>query len=241
MPNLSYPGAETRRRRGLTGSIVMTARAQLIDRLAAEIGKFGGLGPLRVGVDGPDAAGKTTLEQELDGTLIAAGRSVLGTSLDGFHHPRSTRRRRGSLSAEGYYEDAFDYRAFRHCVLDRLGPGGDHQLRPALHDAETDQVVNPPSLDVAPGTMLLVDGVFLQRPEHVGAWDLVIYVHISPAETLRRALQHDAMRFGSAEEVRERYEHRYLPAQAHYRAVANRAAGRGPSSTTKIPRAPHCG
>lgn len=81
-------------------------------------------------------------------------------------------------------------------------------------------MVNPPSLDVEPGTVLLVDGVFLQRPELDGARDLVVYAHASPAETLRRALQRDAVRFSSAEEVRKRYEHRYLPAQAHYRAVA---------------------
>jgi uridine kinase len=59
--------------------------------------------------------------------------------------------------------------------------------------------------------------VFLQREELRGCWDYAIYLHVSPAETVRRALVRDLTVFGSAEEVKRRYSRRYLPGQELYR------------------------
>lgn len=59
--------------------------------------------------------------------------------MDGFHHPREIRYRRGSLSPEGYYRDAFDYDAVHAQLLEPLGPGGDRRYRTAtalIRDAE---------------------------------------------------------------------------------------------------------
>lgn len=200
------------------------ARAELVDRLAAAVRRIAGSGTLRVGVDGPDAAGKTTLVRELAAMLTAAGSPVLTVSLDGFYHPRARRRRRGALSPEGYYDDAFDYPAFRRDVLDPLRPGGTGRIRPASHDVESDALLHPPPVDVQPGTVLLVDGVFLQRPELADAWDAVVYLHGGPAETLRRVMRRDVGVPGDADALRERYEQRYLPAQEHYRRVVDPVA-----------------
>jgi uridine kinase len=59
-----------------------------------------------VGVDGPDAAGKTTPADHLADALEVP---TLRVSIDGFHQPRELRYQRGELSAEGYYHDSFDY------------------------------------------------------------------------------------------------------------------------------------
>lgn len=172
---------------------------------------------LRVAVDGPDAAGKSTLVAELADALAGAREPILA-SVDGFHRPRQMRLRRGSLSPEGYYEDAFDYDAVRAWLLRPLGPGGDRRYRTAVFDYRTDTAVDEPVRQAADGAVLLFDGVFLQRPELRGSWDLSIFLDISPAETVRRALVRDASLFGDA--VRERYRQRYLPAQQRYRAEA---------------------
>ncbi len=76
---------------------------------------------------------------------------------------------------------------------------------------------------VAPDAVLLVDGVFLLRPELRDRWTLRVYVHVSEAVTLERALARDVARFGSTDTVLERYRHRYLPGQARYRADASPA------------------
>ncbi|WP_199853729.1 uridylate kinase [Plantactinospora sp. BB1] len=178
--------------------------------------------PLRVAVDGPDAAGKSSLAAEL-ARRLAPVRETITASVDGFHRPRAVRQRRGGLSAEGYYRDSFDYPALRAALLDPLGPGGSRRYRTVVFDHRTDQVVDLPPEQATDDAVLLFDGVFLLRPELREQWDLSIYLAVSPAESLRRALVRDLELFGSAESVRERYEARYLPGQQLYRAEADPA------------------
>lgn len=99
-------------------------RAALVRRLVALIDAVDLAHPTRVAVDGPDAAGKTTLADELEIALADAGRDAIRASVDGFHRSRVERYRLGPDSPEGYYEDSFDYRALRASLLDPLGPSG---------------------------------------------------------------------------------------------------------------------
>jgi len=172
--------------------------------------------PLRVAVDGIDAAGKTTLAAELAGQIEALGRPVIRASIDGFHHPRAHRYRRGSLSWEGYYEDSFDYEALQATLLRPLGPSGDRCYRPAVFDHQPDRPVEAPWQTASTESILLFDGVFLHRPQLRPYWDVSIFLRTTFAEALRRALQRDLSLFGSADVIEERYRRRYLPAQRHY-------------------------
>ncbi len=175
---------------------------------------------LRVAIDGPDAAGKTTLADELAGTLTDRGRPVIRASVDGFHQPRDTRRRRGPLSPKGYFLDAFDYASLRRLLLDPLSPAGDRRYRTAAFDHLSDSPLDCPAREAGVDAVLLVDGVFLLRDELRDYWDLTVFLQISPTESLRRALRRDVILLGSPAEVRERYEARYLPGQELYQACA---------------------
>jgi len=64
--------------------------------------------------------------------------------------------------------------------------------------------------------ILLFDGIFLQRPELAGAWDLVIFLVVDFREVLRRAVARDAERFGSSEAAAARYRARYIPGEKLY-------------------------
>jgi len=173
-------------------------------------------GPTRVAVDGPDAAGKTTLADGIASVLTARGRTVIRAAVDDFQRPRADRYRRGPYSSEGYYRDSFDYAALRRLLLDPLGPFGDRSYRTAVFEFVRD-VEQPGSAGVAPEeAIVIVDGVFLLRPELVSAWDFTVFVSVTPDEALRRALVRDVALFGSTEEVERRYRERYLPAQALY-------------------------
>lgn len=177
-------------------------------------------GIMRVAVDGPDAAGKTTLAAEIATRVRRRGRSVIQASVDAFHQPRALRRRRGSLSAEGYYYDAFDYVALRRCLLEPLGPDGDRRYRTAVFDLGEDAPLSHAAEYAPRDAVLVVDGVFLLRAELRDCWDLTVHLRISPEESLRRALVRDVDLFGSAAAVQQRYEERYLPGQELYRAHA---------------------
>jgi uridine kinase len=72
----------------------------LVRRLAAAVDELLERQPrVLVGIDGPDAAGKTMLADQLAAALQS---NAVRASIDGFHNPISVRQRRGRFSPEGY-------------------------------------------------------------------------------------------------------------------------------------------
>jgi uridine kinase len=149
--------------------------------------------PTRIAVDGPDAAGKTTLADELAARLRTLGREVVRAPIDGFHRPRATRYRRGRLSPEGYYEDSFDLDALQELLLGPLGPEGSGEYRSEAFDYLTDSPIVKPVSRASRDAVLVFDGVFLLRPELASSWDLRIYLHVAEDEILRRARRRDSV------------------------------------------------
>jgi uridine kinase len=168
-----------------------------------------------VAIDGVDGVGKTTLAEELVGPLARTGRQVIRASVDGFHHPRATRYRRGTDSAEGYFLDSFDYPALKSELLDPFGPNGTRRFRSAVFDHRTDQPVDVPFQTAAADAILLFDGVFLQRDELAGAWDFRIWVEAPFGVTVPRAVRRDVPD-GDAAAVESKYQRRYVPGQILY-------------------------
>jgi uridine kinase len=62
---------------------------------------------------------------------------------------------------------------------------------------------------------VVVDGVFLFRPELDDLWDVRVFCDVSPEEQWRRVVARDG---GPLDDLRERYERRYRPAYDAYRA-----------------------
>lgn len=191
--------------------------------MADSIGRVDLPHPIRVAVDGRDAVGKTTLADELAERLRLAGCEVIRASIDGFHRPRTERYRQGELSPRGYYEESFDHGALRRELLDPLGPGGSRLVRTAVYDHVTDAPRPTGRRAVAANAVLVLDGVFLLRPELDGHWDVRILVAAADEVIVSRARARDAELFGSPEHVEERYLARYLPAHRIYEEEARPA------------------
>ena len=172
--------------------------------------------PTRVAIDGVDAAGKTTLADDLTNLVQEHGRPVIRASIDGFHNPASIRHRRGSNSPEGYYYDSFNYGALQESLLIPLGAGGTLSYRTAVFDFRSDAETQTEFRTADSKAVLLFDGVFLLRPELEGYWDFTIFVDASFEVTLARAIERDVALFGDAASVRGRYEERYIPGQRIY-------------------------
>ena len=66
--------------------------------------------------------------------------------------------------------------------------------------------------------VLLLDGVFLLRSNLREYFDFSVFVSADFAVTLKRAERRDLILFGSVEEIRRRYEERYIPGQRLYLA-----------------------
>jgi uridine kinase len=132
----------------------------------------------RVGIDGVDGAGKTVLGDELAQELARRGLSVVRVSIDGFHHPKEHRYRRGRDDPEGFFRDSYDYARFRALVLDSFAPGGSGVYVATTFDSESNRVVTVEPAQAPPRAVLIVDGIFLHRPELADAWDYSIWLEV---------------------------------------------------------------
>jgi uridine kinase len=187
-----------------------------IERLAACVCALHLAHPVRVAVDGTTASGKSTLARELTEAVAAIGRQVIHLSMDGYHYPRQHRWKRGPLSAEGYYEDAYDFEAFVKNVLTPLGPKGDRRFRERIIDLATDLAINEPAVVAPVDAVLIVDGSFLQRTELIDHWDYRIFVNTSFDVALARGLARDSEALGGMEAARTAYQSRYHAAAQLY-------------------------
>jgi len=167
----------------------------LLARLANAIATLHPDRRIRVAIDGVDGAGKTVLADALAPLVIAIGRQVIRASVDDFHHPRAVRYARGRYSPDGFFLDSYDYPAFRRLLLDPLGPAGSGNYIAKHFDHRTDQPVARRMQQSPPAAALIVDGIFLHRPELRAYWDLSIFLQIDFAVSRER----NAAREGTSE------------------------------------------
>jgi uridine kinase len=185
------------------------ARRALLERLATVLLTLDSRGTARVGIDGVDGAGKTMLANELAAVLAPSGRPVIQASVDGFHHPRALRYRRGRDSPEGFFRESYDYTALAAALLDPLSPGGDGHFRRAIFDVDADRAVSAPIERAAPGSILLFDGIFLHRPELRAYWDFSIFLLVEWTRNHRAGAQGGA-------NPDDPHQRRYAEGQALY-------------------------
>jgi uridine kinase len=157
---------------------------------------------MRVGIDGVSAAGKTTFADELASFVDAP---VLRASFDDFHRPRAERYARGE-GPDSYYEDTFDAAAFRRELLDPFARG--EPIRTAIFDDVHDVSIKGSPTPVPAGAVLVVDGVWLHKPELRDGFDLTVWLEADRKIALARAIERDGLR--------ERYLNRYYPGETRY-------------------------
>jgi len=193
-------------------------RKEILDEIAHAIGKIGLPHPVRVGIDGLSASGKTVFADELAGVLKEKGKKVVRAGLDGFHNPPEIRHRQGPMSVEGYVEDSFDYAAVRENLLQPLGPGGDRRYAPEIFDHRKGEAKTVEFKEAPEDAILLFEGVMLLRKELVEFFDFRILVMCSVEVILERAKVRDLAHFGDMETLLEKYEKRFVPGQKKYLA-----------------------
>ncbi|MDE2801589.1 MAG: AAA family ATPase [Chloroflexota bacterium] len=130
-----------------------------------------------VAVDGPSGAGKSTLSRTLNGKLPDS--QVV--DLEFFYSDIGVDPPDG-LSPEECYEQHVDWRALDTQVLRPLRRGEPGRYR--LYDWNTGH--RGDWVDVAPGGIVVIDGLYSMRPELMDVYDLTVYVDAPPGERLAR-------------------------------------------------------
>jgi uridine kinase len=187
-------------------------RHDVIGHVARRIPVRGDGACLRVAVDGPDGSGKSTFADELAAAARSLGRPVVRVSLDDFHNVRAVRYRQGRDSPQGFWQDSYDYQRFRGDVLEPFAPGGVRRYRQVAHDLATDEALDPPLRTAAPGSVLIVDGLFLHRDEIGNVWDLSVFLDVPFDVTAKRMAHRD----GTNPDPEHPEMRRYVEAQRIY-------------------------
>jgi uridine kinase len=187
-------------------------RSEVIAALAEEILHNYGRGRAIVAVDGLDGAGKTMFADALAAQLGIGHRAVFRASLDDFHNPRTVRYARGRDSAEGFYRDSYNYETFKRVLVEpfRTGWIGSFVLR--AFDLKSDAPFEQKWSSGPADALLVVDGIFANRPELKGLWNYSIWLDVDPEVAMARMMLRDADDFehGSADPKR------YTDGQALY-------------------------
>jgi uridine kinase len=144
-----------------------------------------------------DCAGKSTMASQLQDLLRQDGYQVALVSIDSFLVPAKVKARR-EPEWLGYFEDAFDYDAFRRAI-----------------SGTSTELANGPQ------AVILAEGVFLLREELRELWDFAVFLAVDDSLVTDRALVRDLFYFGDEQNVRRVYEGRCTPAQRHHECRDN--------------------
>jgi uridine kinase len=176
--------------------------------------------PIRVGIDGITASGKSTFAKSLVAELLKSKRPIKMTTLDGFHNPRIKRWEKGRESAEGYYYDAYNYKGVLENLLQPLGPTGNKMYKTEIFDLQNDLPISNSFEKATSDTILVVDGSFSLRNELRNEWDVSIYLQVDYAIAEDRASLRDAEMFSSSEIARKVTKFRYHGAHKIHEELA---------------------
>ncbi|WP_103890853.1 nucleoside/nucleotide kinase family protein [Actinacidiphila yanglinensis] len=192
-------------------------RTAVLHHLARMISEIERPHPLRVGVDGFSAAGKSTLAEELAAAVTDLGRTCLRAELDDFKRPRSER----PPGPAGFYRGAFDLDAIHSLLLAPLGPGGDRRIRVRFFDQRNQKPFPDEARSVSEDAVVIADGAYLLRPELLELWDFRIFLDIDFDLVLARGAARDAAWMESEQAAAEHYRDYYIPAERIYDTEAD--------------------
>ena len=163
-------------------------------------------------VDGVDGSGKSTFARALADHLRKTGALVVLIQADNFHHLRATRYRLGRHSPEGFWLDSYDYPALFRDAIHPFAPGGSGKYRTKASDLERDAYVDEPYRQALPGTVAIIEGMFLHRDELCGYWDYSVFLQVPFNETAARMSRRD----GSPDDPEHPDMRRYVEGQRLY-------------------------
>lgn len=192
-------------------AVLTLERRALLDALADEFLHNYAHGRTLLAVDGLEGSGTARFAEHLAERLGRGGHAVFRASIDGFHKPRAHRYLRGKDSPEGFYLDAYDYDLFRRVLVEPFRMGGSTGFVTVAFDHRRDAQVEMDWKTGPQDATLIVDGVFLNRPELRGLWNYSVWLEVPSEVRDARLRARDGGPLGS----------RYAGAESLYLAQAD--------------------
>jgi len=167
-----------------------------------------------VGIDGLGGSGKSTISEVIKNLLIKEEINTVLLHIDDFIHPRTVRYNNNFEEWECYSYLQWRYDYLIKEVIKPIKKGRSVSGEIEIYDKENDNYIMQ-RIDVPLGSVVIIEGVFLQRKELSGLFDYVVYIDVSEQERLERVIKRDKY-IGDESEIKQKYENRYFPAERNY-------------------------
>ncbi|SES63059.1 uridine kinase [Oceanobacillus limi] len=165
-----------------------------------------------LGIDGLSGAGKTTLVNQLESELSNSC-NVVVIHMDDHIVERKERYHTG-------YEEWYEY-YFLQWNIDLLTEElfkkveqNDTNLTLPFYEKSVDQVANK-TIFINPNSIILMEGIFLQRKEWKSYFDYTIFVDCPREKRYERVLKRDKY-IGDRQAIQDKYIRRYWPGERYY-------------------------
>lgn len=167
--------------------------------------------PLIVAIDGLGGAGKTTFVNDLANTLKKVS-TINVLHMDDYIVEREKRYNTGYDEWFEYYYLQWDVACIKN-FLEKV-QGNAQELTLPFYNRTTNTVVNIKKV-FEPNSMLLIEGVFLQRKDWRSFYDYTIFLECPLEIRKERVLKRDTY-IGNVSAIMNKYEKRYWIAEDYY-------------------------
>lgn len=161
---------------------------------------------LILGIDGLSRSGKTTFVDELNNRLIQEKKTVCIFHIDDHIVERKHRYNTGFESWYEYYNLQWDVELIRNQFFSKLNHAEAIEL--PFYNSALDKV-EIKSVHIPSNCMVIVEGVFLQRPEWRDFFDFILYLDCPKDTRFERES-------ASTRENIEKFRSRYWKAEDYY-------------------------
>jgi uridine kinase len=167
-----------------------------------------------VGIDGLGGSGKSTIVDSLKLQLQNENYHPYILHVDDFIHPKHIRYDKSKEQWYCYYNTQWRYDYLVDEILSPIKRGDKIDKLIELYDKENDRYVIE-QIYIPHGSVLILEGIFLQRKEIKNYLDFTIYLDVPQGVRLNRVLTRDEY-IGGLDEIKCKYERRYFPAEEKY-------------------------
>ncbi|MCO5293746.1 MAG: uridine kinase [Homoserinimonas sp.] len=152
--------------------------------IAAEISHNYGHGRTLIAIDGRHGSGQREFADDLAEALGEFEPKVFRASIDDFQLPRSGRSDGPGNSGFDFYRSKYDYSLLRRVLIDPFHTAGSTGFVLTGFDAVRDQpVFQPKWMTAGLDAVLIMDGVFLLRPELASVWNYSVWLSVPPQDS----------------------------------------------------------
>jgi uridine kinase len=167
-----------------------------------------------VGIDGLGGAGKSTMVNSLMLQLQNEDYHSYVLHIDDFIHTKHIRYDESKEEWYCYYNMQWRYDYLVEEILCPIKKGNKIDKLIEIYDKEKDAYILEP-ICIPQSSVLLIEGIFLQRKEIKSYLDYIIYIDVPQEIRFNRVLARDSY-IGELDDIKCKYERRYFPAENRY-------------------------